>query len=637
MTKKPYNMIRILLRAVAVPLAACLFGACSRGETESVPGEEYYDGPLSVTARVEGTLETRTTHPDGVLQPGHDWYLSCPLKEYTTGSATQDVATGMGVLKVGFNAQGQATTFKDKDGKPVDKLTWTMMSPYESFNYLFVLDNVPHKPSALYGFYDNRVYDDDAENNNVARAVIFDEGEIGKYAAGLEQEGEINANDIVQGYLRLPNDAAGKKVYLPLELRHLMARVRVELTAQGINLEEQEVKVWIDHVASESYAMNRLRAAELENSTLIIHPLVKGRGNNFKYNPNCTDTDIYNHTLYLLGSEEQGEKPLPSDGDRTYLTHNLLLPPQSTHTDNSALRPKVHIEVAGKRYSAYLPTVITPGEGGARSFNEFQSGWDITLKADISDAPPHIILSARVQDWNYRGKWPLETRQSGIYDTVDFKNAVDVFKEYAEKKLAEQQDEDALKTLKHRLDRYGSWDDVGMFFFGFFSDIEKDNQILLTYYNVAIEDKDVRSLFGVKLNGHTVYGCVGTESRGAGALKSKMLGSQSAGVANEATLKRALKEFEEYAQFVLDNRDNNKPDVQKQRAAWRAKLEVYGWWVDGTYDTLHIDITNRISGEFPSDLKKINSIFKSYLEFEMNGYTVWECSTPEELKNKVFQ
>lgn len=503
-----------IIRA-AVLLAAGMAGACSEETAVPVSEGEFYDGPLQIRANIEGTLETRTTYPEGQLKGDTGtWYLSAPLREYTALSTNV-----LGVLQATFNDEGYAD-LKDPAGNPVT-LTWNDLAagPTDNGdNYGFVLDNVLR----MKGYRDNSFVDGFVRiqgNGGSADyfAVLFKDAEQTKYGAALEKEEGINENDILQGYLSFKSGEVGNKVFLDFSLKHVMARVHVELSSslEGLDLSQKDVKVWIDRIAAKSYGMNRGRwtGARAENNTILIYPLDQTVGTMYDYTYTKNDAAIYadtdEHTFYLLGSKAAGEKMKVADGK--YCTRNLILPPQSTRNspdEDATLRPKIYVEVDGKTYWSYLPSVITPSGSGMENFSEFKSGWDITLKGDIGGDQPYIQFTAIVKDWVGVGSYVLDSRESGIYSEADYYAAVDAFDAFynflgenhidTNKPDTEEADPTVNKNkkkLKHALERYGHFNSSGPFVFWFFTDIQESDKV-----------PENKKYFIVNAHGHKVFG-----------------------------------------------------------------------------------------------------------------------------------
>ncbi len=508
--------------------AAGLLAACSDEQTASVPDGEFYDGPLQIRANIEGTLATRTTHEAVDTLRSGLWYLSAPLHTYTSLSPNV-----LGVLQATFNAEGYAD-LKDPEGNPVT-LTWNDLNPgpeANGDNYGFVLDNVPR----MKGFFNNSFVDrfvrnKDLNNGREYYAVIFDDGEQTKYGAALEDETNPNENDILQGYLSFTKEEVGKKVFLNFTLRHVMARLHVELKSSGddaVDLSQKQVKVWIDHIAAKSYGLNRGRwkGTLSESNTILIYPLDAGdEGSAYRYytKDDAADKSIYTGEFYLFGSKDQGATMTKQNGDY-YCTRNLILPPQSTHNnpdEDATLRPKIYVEVDGRTYWSYLPSVITPDGSGMESFSEFRSGWDITLKGDISGEEPYITFTAIVKDWVGVGSYILDTRQGGIYSMEDYNAAIDAFNEYhhyimnnslsKDPSVVESDPKKQKEKMKrkHKLERYGIWNMTGLqFTFHFFADIDNESHMPEKLIDQSIPEPLNRwSRISVHRHGHTIFGC----------------------------------------------------------------------------------------------------------------------------------
>ncbi len=622
-----YNMAQAATRAAAAPLvtAVCLLAAGCGEELDTAPREDYYHGPLLLSARIDGQSGTRAAYPAGPVKDGSTWYFSCPLAE-----------NKMSVLTATFDGSGYAD-LKTESGDPVE-LTWDKLHIAWGKGFLFVLDNV-QVMSCDYNFYEIQGPD----TVRIGQGVKFTEEMIDRYRAAVESEdGEINTNDVIQGYTSFTKEEEGKKVYIEIPLFHLMARLGIEVTSSVISLADEPVKVWIDHIAAESYGLNRRRSETLEKNTLFIRPFVM-RGKAI-YCPDSTDTEIYNHTFYLIGDENSSEKLIPKSANAgsadTFRTRRLILPPQSTHLDTDEdLRPRVYIEAGDKRYSSLLPGSVTV-DGTPEAFGEFRSNEDITLVADISSDPPYISFSAKVRKWTYRGTHTLEAQQAGIYNEDDFEKAVKMFKAYAEARKTNPDDPETEK-LRHGLEHYGHWD-AGVFVFDFYVPLGEKESVLPEQFKVP-DDEFTRGLFNVDLHAHTVYGCVGTseseqeKGKGERDLKSKMLGMGPSGIETGEELKKALSEYCDYVKYMVSNYGDESPAVVEERMRRRALLEPYGWWdLSGKLGVLHISINADIPEDYPEDLNMTQSHANEYLQIEMNGHTVWGETDGGALKARIF-
>ena len=377
-----------------------------------------------------------------------------------------------------------------------------------------------------------------------------------RYRAQLEPEGdEIAPNDLLLGYWLGSGDNARNKLYIDISIKHIMSRVHVEITSPDIpDLDRKQVRVWIDHLASECYGIIRnwhaqmilpwgwLRKGHIYPSAIIYpfrlstKPANDGKwweGWNLMRNTQGSDPDgytydgrdetIYSNTLYLLGDKNKPEKLLPvtdETGAKKLRTHYLIMPPQSTNF-GTAHAPRLYLEIDGTCYSCNLPPVITVGGTGQTStFAEFKENQDITLSVRVSNEPPEIEFSALVYNWVDKGTWALETKRGGIYEKDDLIKAVQAFNAY----VAEQTNE----KLEHAVERYGYFKG-SIFTFVFFTDLPKEGDSLDVYPSGAIIDKAGANLFDVEMNGHVIYGCSGKAEPGQvpvdkDTLKQKMQG-----------------------------------------------------------------------------------------------------------------
>lgn len=570
---------------IACVAAACGGTACSRGEADEeavVPaegGEELSDRPLIIRANIEGQLESRGTVASGLLR-GQKWCLSLPLNEY--GGAPESKGMNQDYLIADFtNGYGE---FKWHDKENLNEivpyeLTWNkILNSGDANEVTMSLDNAPvywdnmqieDRPLGV-GLYHNvniGWYPKDGETTYLMPFYTEEEAkkfhpddwkrfrwktEDGKdlfdrdrYRAQLEPEGdEIAPNDLLLGYWLGSGDNARNKLYIDISVKHIMSRVHVEITSPDIpDLDRKQVRVWIDHLASECYGIIRNWHAQMILSwcwpskghiypSVIIYPfylatkrwpeepywregwdLIRNTFNGADYyydgdyrwySHDGQDITIYSHNLYLLGDKDgKTEQLLPvtdETGAEKLRTHYLIMPPQSTNSGTD-LAPRLHLEIDGTKYSCSLPPVITTAgtEQSSLNFVEFKENQDITLMVTVSDAPPKIELSAQVKNWVDKGTWVLETKRGGIYEEDDLKKAVQAFNAYVKATSNEK--------LKHAVERYGDF--IGeKFIFRFFADLERE------YPKEAIIDKAGYELFDVEMNGHTIYGCIGAAEVG---------------------------------------------------------------------------------------------------------------------------
>lgn len=573
---------------IACIAAACGGTACSREEAV-VPaegGEELSDKPLVIRAHIEGQLETRGTVASGLLR-GQKWCLSLPLNEYGGGIGRR--GTQQDYLIADFSKGYGEFEWHGTDINTVPyELTWNKILDNGDTNEVTMsLDNAPvywdnitidgrkqgvglyHKVNI--GWYPNEnreeytdlmpfYTEDEAKKFHPTDYERF-RGADGKfdrerYRAQLEPEGdEIAPNDLLLGYWLGSGDNARNKLYIDISIKHIMSRVHVEITSPDIpDLDRKQVRVWIDHLASECYGIIRNWHAQMIlpwcwpskghiYPSAIIYPFRLStkpakdgkwwEGWNLMRNMQGSDPDgytydgrdetIYSNTLYLLGDKDKTEKLLPvtdETGAKKLRTHYLIMPPQSTNS-GTAFAPRLHLEIDGTCYSCNLPSVITVGGTGQTStFAEFKENQDITLSVRVSNEPPEIEFSALVYNWVDKGSWVLETKRGGIYEKDDLIKAVQAFNAY----VAEQTNE----KLEHAVERYGYFKG-SIFTFVFFTDLPKEGDSLDVYPSGAIIDKAGANLFDVEMNGHDIYGCSGKAEPGQvpvdkDTLKQKMQG-----------------------------------------------------------------------------------------------------------------
>lgn len=574
---------------IACIAAACGGTACSREEAV-VPaegGEELSDKPLVIRANIEGLLESRGTVASGLLR-GQKWCLSLMLNEYGGGIGTRGAQQDY--LIADFSKGYGEFEWHGTDINTIVpyELTWNkIMNSGDNKEVTMSLDNAPvywdnitiaERTQGVGLYHDVDIgwysYEDDRRENTYLMPFYTEEearkfhpedysrfrGADGKfdrerYRAQLEPEGdEIAPNDLLLGYWLGNGDNARNKLYVDISVKHIMSRVHVEITSPDIpDLDRKQVRVWIDHLASECYGIIRMWHPQMILSwcwpslghiypSAIIYPfrLSTKPANDGKwweswnlmrntqgkdpdgYTYDGRDETIYSNTLYLLGDKNETEKLLPvtdETGAEKLRTHYLIMPPQSTNF-GTALAPRLHLEIDGTRYSCNLPSVITEGGTGQIStFAEFKENQDITLSVRVSNEPPEIEFSALVKNWVDKGTWALETKRGGIYERDDLIKAVQAFNAY----VAEQTNE----KLEHAVERYGYFTvkegkDKDIFTFVFFTDLEGE------YPAPPIAEAGAER-FDVEMNGHEIYGCSGKANPGQvpadkDKLKQKMQG-----------------------------------------------------------------------------------------------------------------
>ena len=502
---------RSALRDIAICSAVlCLMTACSREEALSDPAAAgMYDGPLTIRADIEGLLETRATHKEGNLQDNETWVLSSEGHNYQEFFKA-DFSKGYG-------------EFKDRDDSIVE-INWSRLTPMAWGDYIIGLDNGPigWKPDG--GL--NICYIAAKGSSFVNLAY---EGMIDKYKAQVEPEDDTMApNDFISGRYQENRSTALNKRWITIQLRHRMSRVHVEITSNVIeNLDtRKDVKVWLSPLAEKCYGIERIYGNESihgqNHPGVLIDSLEMLPSGEWVLDSVKSGDKVFTSSLYLLGSAEKGEPLLSVEGkEGTYRTYYLIMPPQTTHvgaTENSALRPTLHIKFGEQEYAGMLPGNIKVGDE-QRIFSEFGGGQNITLKVKITNAPPAIDIEATVRQWKDRGTWLLETDRGGIRTADDFKKAVKAFNEYVGK--SEKPTWSPGTEKPEPLERYGNFGE-NKFVFQFFGDFEEETETIPDDCKIPNDYKDN---FDVQLHGHTVYKVVGVDGSGEHneELKNKML------------------------------------------------------------------------------------------------------------------
>ncbi len=507
------------LRGIAVCAAAlCLMAACSREEALSDPAAAgMYDGPLTIRADIGGMLETRATHSEGPLKNDEMWVLSTKWKgldstEYSGINYTE-------YFKANFSkGYGEFEWRRDS----IIEIKWSDLITEYGY-YTIGLDNGP------IGWADSGYPVNSCSVSGKGRFVNFagfskevSDSLLARYKAQVEPEdGTMAQNDLIAGRYYESETNSNNKRWIDIPLRHLMSRVHVEITAPAIqNIETKDVQVWLSPLAEKCYGIERILGAD---SPGVLIDSIKFESGNWVLALEKSGDKVFTSDLYLLGSADKSEPLLRvPDKEGTFRTHYLIMPPQTTHLsagENNSLRPTLYLKIGDRTWAGMLPGNITIG-GEPQTFSEFGSGQNITLKVEITDAPPAINIEATVRQWEDKGTWLLGTDRGGIRSAEDFKNAVSEFKKYAEGDPTWEPG----TTKPEPLERYGNLDGKSKkFTFHFFNDFEETTEDLPS--ECKIPDTDKYNHFDVNLHGHTVYGVDGLQGGkdNSEALKGKML------------------------------------------------------------------------------------------------------------------
>lgn len=502
------------LRGIAVCAAAlCLMAACSREEALSDPAAAgMYDGPLTIRADIGGMLETRATHPNGNLQDNETWVLSSEGFNYQEFFKA-DFSKGYG-------------EFKNRDDSIVE-VKWSRLTPTNWGDYIIGLDNGPIGWKSDGGL--NICYIAEKGTSFVNLAAEGDEM-IEKYKAQVEPDDGMARNDFISGRYQENSSTALNKHWITIQLRHRMSRVHVEITAPIIQDlgERKDVQVWMAPLAEKCYGIERVYGNESilgQNHPGVSIDKLKWVEEQKEWilDPDESGEKVFRSKLYLLGSDGNGEGLTPVDGeDGTFRTHYLIMPPQTTHLsagEDHSLRPTLYLKIGDKTWAGMLPGNITIG-GEPQTFSEFGGGQNITLKVEITDAPPAINIEATVRQWEDKGTWLMGTDRGGIRNEQDFKSAVEAFNKYVSRNPRPQWTPGTEKP--EPLERYGNFDFTGeKFTFQFFDDFAEEE----TIPNECKIASAYEHNFDVSLNGHTVYGVTGVDGTGNhdADFKQKML------------------------------------------------------------------------------------------------------------------
>lgn len=219
-------------------------------------------------------------------------------------------------------------------------------------------------------------------------------------------------NDLLWGAKMFQRNAGT----LHFDLQHVMARVRLMVTADNTNGE-------ID-----------LTGATVKITNLNLTPLSFNRIEGIL----ALDTEspeAYSD-LVFVDPENGGpdwQNSYESDANRTvYQSPDFVLPPQDLLQDDS--RPRLVIKLAnGDEYSGILPSAMLIGDGVHPEPSypvalSFLSQYVLTIRTVVTDDPPSLsFMPVYVMRWVDKGSFEEEAHQSGIYLASEFYKLIEYY------------------------------------------------------------------------------------------------------------------------------------------------------------------------------------------------------------------
>lgn len=285
-------------------------------------------------------------------------------------------------------------------------LVWNDIG-YEN-KYTFLLDNVQNR---------NNYKTDDSK----FVGVIFSEEEKKQYQAGIGNE----TNDLLWG----ENNSVKWGDVIKFNLYHCMSRVSVWISGDNIDglAEGQDVNISLTQMILQPDSFNRLTGDVLLNE-----------------NPKREKLSWKSGALRSI-IDEQGQKWLST-------SNYLILPPQNLDA-NKSNHPWMYITVGEKNYSGPINSSMLLDEDGTPVTLGFLPGHHLTIRAKLVDEEKNPIIEfmpAVVKDWEYKGIYPVTSRQVGIYDKQDFIDMVNEFNQINSNSL-----ENVILGLEALADKYG--------------------------------------------------------------------------------------------------------------------------------------------------------------------------------------
>ena len=254
------------------------------------------------------------------------------------------------------------------------------------------------------------------------------------------------SNDLLWGAKMFQRNAGT----LHFDLQHVMARVRLVVTADNTNGE-------ID-----------LTGATVKITNLNLKPVTFNRIEGTL----GLDTDSPEAYSDLVFVDPENDGPDWRDSYETddvttvYWSPDFVLPPQDLLQDDR--RPQLVIKLAdGNQYSGILPSAMLIGDGvhAEPSYPvalSFLSQYVLTIRTVVTDEPPSLtFMPVYVMKWVDKGSFDEEAHQSGIYKAEEFYKLIEYY----------------TKGNVFQLDRYGKQKEangVNTWYFDFWNSVTID-------------------------------------------------------------------------------------------------------------------------------------------------------------------
>ena len=213
------------------------------------------------------------------------------------------------------------------------------------------------------------------------------------------------ANDLLWGAKMFQRNAGT----LHFDLQHVMARVRLVVTADNTNGE-------ID-----------LTGASVKITNLNLKPLSFDRIEG-TFALDTESPEAYSDLVFV---DPENEGPDWRDSYETdevttvYWSPDFVLPPQDLLQDDR--RPRLVIKLAdNNEYSGILPSAMLIGDGVHPEPSypvalSFLSQYVLTIRTVVTDEPPSLtFMPVYVMKWVDKGSFEEEAHQSGIYKADEF-------------------------------------------------------------------------------------------------------------------------------------------------------------------------------------------------------------------------
>lgn len=369
---------RIFPIAAAALLAACA-SSCTADDFLGEGDDRMPQHGVSVYANIARHTYTKAYQDTGRVVNGV-YYMAYPSstngQQYTLANVDFNLQSeqtpGLGIVTT---RAGEELKWSEIGGSPVN----------------FYLDNVPptFDKDSLYG-----------------PIVKFSE-DNNPFVAGLFNS-TTGYNDLLWGDKTVSRDTKS----LSFDLHHNMSRVKVQVkvahlekSSGDISLEGATVRITNLYPKTVSY--DRTTGSLELDSVSDLAPVTIVDPNKPSYN-----------WVEII-------QPTPDVDTTTYLSPDIVLPPQALYEDEN--RPRLEIELStGEVYSGILPyaMVIANPTDGSMTYPvtlSFLKEHILLIRTVITEEPPELaFMPVYVVDWVDKGEFTEEAHQSGIYTATEF-------------------------------------------------------------------------------------------------------------------------------------------------------------------------------------------------------------------------